>query len=165
MRIAQMIVARHERATWDVVDFLDETKRGSWRLRVYGNRLIMSQIKINHNAVTAFICKKAGHDFPYHFAGLLCLIQTHRNASNKNLFAGLEILAHRYRPRKPHQILRLTFFGPQPNRFPRHILLDAVAGRFHEKVFNCAFRAYFFITNFYPHKNPVFLYVLRKLGG
>ena len=29
MRIAQMIVARHERATWDVVDFLDETKRGS----------------------------------------------------------------------------------------------------------------------------------------
>lgn len=29
MRIAQMIVARHERATWDIVDFLDETKRGS----------------------------------------------------------------------------------------------------------------------------------------
>ena len=29
MRIAQMIVARHERATWDVVDFLDETKRGA----------------------------------------------------------------------------------------------------------------------------------------
>lgn len=28
MRIAQMIVARHERATWDIVDFLDETKRG-----------------------------------------------------------------------------------------------------------------------------------------
>ncbi len=29
MRIAQMIVARHERATWDIIDFLDETKRGS----------------------------------------------------------------------------------------------------------------------------------------
>lgn len=29
MRIAQMIVARHERATWDVVDFLDETARGA----------------------------------------------------------------------------------------------------------------------------------------
>ncbi|MBP7721957.1 MAG: dUTP diphosphatase [Alphaproteobacteria bacterium] len=29
MRIAQMVVARHERATWDVIDFLDETKRGS----------------------------------------------------------------------------------------------------------------------------------------
>jgi dUTP pyrophosphatase len=29
MRIAQIIVARHERATWDVVDFLDETKRGA----------------------------------------------------------------------------------------------------------------------------------------
>ncbi|MCE7887956.1 MAG: dUTP diphosphatase [Alphaproteobacteria bacterium PRO2] len=29
MRIAQMIVARHERAVWDVVDFLDETRRGS----------------------------------------------------------------------------------------------------------------------------------------
>ena len=29
MRIAQMVVARHERATWVVIDFLDETKRGS----------------------------------------------------------------------------------------------------------------------------------------
>lgn len=29
MRIAQMVVARHERATWNVIDFLDETKRGS----------------------------------------------------------------------------------------------------------------------------------------
>ncbi|MGB4106290.1 MAG: dUTP diphosphatase [Alphaproteobacteria bacterium] len=29
MRIAQMIVARHERATWDIIDFLDETARGS----------------------------------------------------------------------------------------------------------------------------------------
>lgn len=29
MRIAQMVVAKHERAAWDIVDFLDETARGS----------------------------------------------------------------------------------------------------------------------------------------
>jgi dUTP pyrophosphatase len=42
MRIAQMVVARHERATWDVIDFLDETKRGSGGFGSTGTGIIKS---------------------------------------------------------------------------------------------------------------------------
>ncbi len=45
-RLAQMVIAQHEQASWKEVEVLDETQRGAGRIWKYWEKLIIDRLHL-----------------------------------------------------------------------------------------------------------------------